>query len=357
MTGSSSPNILVVDNEPAIRAYLCDRLTQHAPYRCIGARDAREAIELTQGNGVDVAVLALTTPEDAGMRLAGRLRQQVPDLPIILITGKRSFNAAVEAMRIGVFDYLQQPFEVSELIDAIDRAAEWRRAAVHARRHPAHLQEQVADRTTRLSETFSLHAVSSSADLQSLLEILNQRRPETLAHARRVATLSVPLAATLGVEGPALDAIEQGALLHELGKIAIPDAVIHKPGPLTAAELALMRSHAQIGYDVAITVPCLRLAAELILAANERYDGTGYPLGLRGDAIPIGARVIAVVDAFDALTAPGASGDPVSIDRANAELVRGAGSRFDPDVVFAWLRFLDQSSAGDGVGDGPETWQ
>ena len=357
MTGSSRPNILVVDDEPAIRAYLCDRLIQHAPYHCIGARDSREALESTFGNGVDVAVIALTMPDDAGMTLASRLRQQVPDLPIVLITGKRSFNTAVEAMRIGVFDYLLKPFEMSELTDAIDRAAEWRRAAVHARRHPADLQDQVAERTTRLSETFSLHAVSSSADLHSLLEILNQRRPETLSHARRVAQFSVALAATLGVEGPALAVIEQGALLHELGKIAIPDSVIHKPGPLTAAELALMRSHAQIGHDIAVTVPCLRLAAELILAANERYDGTGYPLGLRGDAIPIGARVIAAVDAFDALTAPGASDDAVSFDHANAELVRGAGSRFDPDVVAAWLRCLDRLSAGDGVGDRPETWQ
>jgi response regulator RpfG family c-di-GMP phosphodiesterase len=357
MTQSTRPNILVVDDQPAIRAYLCERLTQHTPYRCTTTGDSREALELTHDNGVDVVVVALSVPEDAGMSLARQLRQEVPDLPVVLVTATRSFNAAVEAIRIGVFDCLLQPFEVSELIDAVDRAVEWRREAMHASDHPADLQQQVAERTSRLSETLSLHTVNSSEELQSLLEIVNQRRPETLAHARRVSQLSVAVAAALGVEESALGAIEQAALLHDLGKIAIPDAVIHKAGPLTAAEMALMRSHAQIGHDIAIAVPSLRAAAELILAANEWFDGTGYPRRLKGNAIPIGARVISAVDAFDALTSSRGSGDSVSVERANAELVRGAGSRFDPDVVAAWLQYLDRLPADSAFWDAPQTWQ
>jgi len=356
MTQSSRPNILVVDDESAIRSGLCDQLLEQAPYRCTSAGCSREALDLARVDTVDVAVLAFTISEDASMRLARQLRHAVPDLPVVMITGKRSFETAVEAMRIGVFDYLLKPFEMSELIDAIDRAAAWRREALQTRSHPANLRRQVAERTTRLSESFSTHAGGSSADLQSLLESLNHRNPEMLAHARRVAQLSMPVAAALGVDEPALAVIEQGALLHDVGKIAIPDEVIHKAGPLTAIEIAIMRSHAQIGHDITATVPCLRRAAEIILATHERYDGTGYPHGLAGDAIPIGARVIAAVDAFDALTS-GRVGHLPSVERANAELVRGAGSQFDPEVVAAWLRCVDRMPAFANPVAAPQTWQ
>jgi response regulator RpfG family c-di-GMP phosphodiesterase len=356
MTRSSRPNILVVDDEPAILSDLCDQLHDQASYRCTSASCSREALDLVRVDTVDVAVLAFTMSDDASLRLARQLRHAGPDVPVVVITGKRSFETAVEAMRIGVFDYLLKPFEMSALIDAIDRAAAWRREALQARSHPAALDRQVGERTTRLSETFSAHAGGSSADLHALLESLHQRNPEMLAHARRVAHLSVPVAAALGVDEPALAVIGQAALLHDVGKIAIPDEVIHKAGPLTAIEIAIMRSHAQIGHDIAATVPGLRLAAEIVLATHERYDGTGYPRGLMGDAIPIGARVIAVVDAFVALTSGRVDGSQASGERANAELVRSAGSQFDPDVVAAWLRFMDRLPAFAATVDAPETW-
>jgi response regulator RpfG family c-di-GMP phosphodiesterase len=357
MTPSSRPNVLVVDDEPAIRAYLCEYLTEQAPYRCVGAGGALEALSRARADTVDVAVLTLTMPEDENMRLAKMLRDEVPDLPVVLITGTRSFDSAVEAMRIGVFDFLLKPFEMSELVDAVSRAAAWRRDALRARRHPADLQQQVAERSRRLSESFSMHSGTSPAELHSLLETLNPRSPEMLAHARRVSQLSVLVAATLGVEEPALGVIEQGALLHDLGKIAIPDEVIHKPGPLTAEETTVMRSHTQIGHDIAIRVPWLRSAAEIIIATHERYDGSGYPHGLMGDAIPIGARVIAAVDAFDALTSARVYRDSLCIERANAELVRGAGSHFDPNVVAAWLQCMDRLPATGGALEAPATWQ
>jgi HD-GYP domain-containing protein (c-di-GMP phosphodiesterase class II) len=221
------------------------------------------------------------------------------------------------------------------------------------------LRRQIAERTDTLRETFSDYAVASLASLKALLETLNQRSPETFAHARRVARLSVPVAVDLGIEEPMLSAVERAALLHDLGKIAIPDAVIHKPGPLTAEEFAIMRSHVQIGHDIAATVPFLRPAAEIVLATHERFDGSGYPHALQGEAIPVGARIIAVVDAFDALTSARVYRDPTCVERANAELVRAAGSHFDPDVVAAWLRCMGRASAvgADDRWDARETLQ
>jgi response regulator RpfG family c-di-GMP phosphodiesterase len=299
MPRSSRPNILVVDDEPATQAYLCDCLTEQAPYRCTGVGSPDEALNVFRVDTVDIAVIALKTTENASMRLARQLRQDVPDLPVVLITGTRSFDAAVEAMRIGVFDYLLKPFEMSELIDAVDRAAAWRHEALQARSRPDDLLRQVAEQTRRLSDTFAMHVGTSSAELHLLLETLNQRNPATLAHARRVSQLSVPVAMALGVEEPALRVIEQGALLHDLGKIAIPEAVIHKSGPLTAGEVAIMRSHAQIGHDIAIAVPNAVSSAfvALLISRGATFGAAALAAGLVVWATASGALNISATTA------------------------------------------------------------
>jgi putative nucleotidyltransferase with HDIG domain len=335
------PNILVVDDEPAVREYICDCLTLRSSYRCTGVGDARAALAVARETSIDVALLDLTMPDDDGVTLARRLRDEVRDLAVVLITGTQSFDVAVEAMRIGVLDYLLKPFAMPELIDSVERAVAWRHAALRAHDEREDLQRQIGERATRLRQAFGDLDVASSAALEALLATLNQRNPGTLEHARRVARYATAVATTLGIEEPVLGAVEHGALLHDLGKVAIPDAVIHKPGPLTDDEFAIMRSHAQIGHDIVVTVPFLRPAAEIVLATHERYDGKGYPRGLAGEAIPIGARIIAVVDAFDALTSSRVYRDAVCIAAANAELVRGAGTHFDPAVVAAWLRCAD----------------
>jgi response regulator RpfG family c-di-GMP phosphodiesterase len=336
-----TPNILVVDDEPSVREYICECLARRSSYRCTGVGDAQTAMAMARESPIDVALLDLSMPHEDGVSLARRLRREVRDLAVVLVTGTQSFDAAVEAMRIGVLDYLLKPFAMPELLDAVDRAVAWRHAALSARHEREDLERQIGERAKRLRQVFSDLEVASSAALEALLVTLNQRNPATLDHARRVAGFSVVVATALGLEEPMLGAVERGALLHDLGKIAIPDAVIHKPGPLTADEFAVMRSHVQIGHDIAATVPFLRSAAEIVLATHERYDGTGYPKGLEGDAIPLGARIIAVVDVFDALTSARVYRDPICVASANAELVRGAGSQFDPEVVAAWLRCVD----------------
>jgi putative nucleotidyltransferase with HDIG domain len=349
MTHGSTPNILVVDDEPAIRSYICECLARRSSYRCTGVSDAREALAVARAVPIDVALLDLSMPEEDGMTLARRLRGEVRDLPVILVTGTQSFDAAIEAMRIGVLDYLLKPVTIPDLCDAVDRALEWRRAALHARAERAELHDQIAAQTKHLQDAFAQYKVASTAAIDALLETLNHRNPGALAHTRRVATFAVSVAAALGMVDADRDLIERAALLHDLGKIAIPDAVIHKPSPLTSEEFAVMRSHVQIGHDIVATVPFLRPVAEIVLATHERYDGKGYPRGLKGEAIPIGARIVAVADAFDALTSPRAYRGPIDPSHANAELVRSAGSHFDPDVVSAWLRCADNLGLwGDG---------
>ncbi|MFI5177781.1 MAG: HD domain-containing phosphohydrolase [Vicinamibacterales bacterium] len=336
------PNILVVDDEPAVRDYICDCLTVRSSYRCTGVGDARAALAVARETSIDVALLDLAIPEEDGVTLARRLRDEVRDLAVVLITGTQSFDAAVEAMRIGVLDYLLKPFAMPELMDSVERAVAWRHAALQATHEREDLERLIGERATRLRQAFGDLEVASSAALEALLTTLSQRNPETLEHARRVARYALAVAEELGIEEPARGAVERGALLHDLGKVAIPDAVMYKPGPLSDDEFAIMRSHAQIGHDIAATVPFLRTAAEIVLATHERYDGKGYPRGLTGEDIPIGARIIAVVDVFDALTSSRVYRDAVCVAAANAELVRSAGTHFDPHIVAAWLRCVDE---------------
>jgi HD-GYP domain-containing protein (c-di-GMP phosphodiesterase class II) len=152
--------------------------------------------------------------------------------------------------------------------------------------------------------------------------------------------MAVILAQRLGLDPDAVTDVERGALLHDIGKVAMPDSIIHKPGPLSEPEIAVVWSHPQVGHDIVSVVPALQPVAEIILASHERYDGQGYPRRLAGSAIPIGARITSVADVFDVLTSPRTYREPVSSEQACAELARCAGSQFDPEVVREWVRLV-----------------
>jgi response regulator RpfG family c-di-GMP phosphodiesterase len=258
-----------------------------------------------------------------------------------MATGAQSFDAAREGMRLGVMDYLLKPFSRQELVDAVDRAVKWCEATARDRAERVRLEAEIEQRSSELSSAFAEVQVTASGALEALLVAFNSRNPEACAHAKRVAGSAVILAQTMGVSRSALVTIERGALLHDIGKVAMPDSLIHKAGRLSEEELAVIRTHPQVGHDILMAVPCLREAAAIVLASHEWVNGTGYPLGLTGDEIPIGARITAVADAFDALTMSRIYREPVSAERANAELLRYSGRQFDPDVVRAWFRFYD----------------
>ncbi len=336
-----SANILVVDDEAAVRDMLSQWLTTEG-YHCASAGAASEALDvIDRGPGIDVALLDLAMPGEDGVWLARRLRERQDDLALIMCTGWQSFDAAVEGMRIGILDYLLKPFTRVELMEAVQRGLKWREQTRQAREERSRLEAVIEKRSLELAEAFGALEAASSSAIEALLVTFNTRNPDAFEHARRVARMSASLGAALGVREPVLTQVEHGALLHDIGKIAMPDSLIHKPGPLTEEEIGIIRTHPQIGYEIVRVVPNLAGAAEIILASHEAFDGSGYPKGLKGDEIPIGSRITAVTDTFDALTWSRVYRDPVSVTHAAAELVRCAGAQFDPDVVHAWLRIVE----------------
>jgi putative nucleotidyltransferase with HDIG domain len=333
-------HILVVDDEDAIRDLFSDWL-RVAGHTCVSAGTATEALSLAERERTDVALLDLRMPGESGVWLAQRLRESRDDLAIIMATGAQSFDAAREGMRIGVMDYLLKPFSRQELVDAVDRAVKWCEATARERAERARLEVEIERRSSELSNAFAQVEVTASGALEALLVAFNSRNPEACSHAKRVAQTAVLLAQSMHVSRTTLRDIERGALLHDIGKVAMPDSLIHKAGQLSDEERAIIRTHPQVGHDILMEVPCLRQAAGIVLASHEWVNGDGYPLGLRGDEIPLGARITSVADAFDALTMSRIYREPVTAERANAELLRFSGRQFDPDVVRAWFRLSD----------------
>jgi putative nucleotidyltransferase with HDIG domain len=180
------------------------------------------------------------------------------------------------------------------------------------------------------------------AALDAMLAMMSACAPEAHAHARRVARLATAIARTVQLPEPLVEQVEQCALLHDIGKLAIPDPDVEAEGAQGELQMTLRRQHVRIGFDILSVVPHLRPAAALVIAVHERWDGYGYPAGLRGREIPIGARIVAIADAYDVLTANHPYRDGLSRDEANAEIVRSAGTYFDPDIVRAWLCASDR---------------
>jgi putative nucleotidyltransferase with HDIG domain len=175
----------------------------------------------------------------------------------------------------------------------------------------------------------------------ALVAVMSACAPDLYAHARRVSHLAAATARTMDLPPHLVEQIEQAALLHDIGKLAFPAQGVQALGP-NELHAVLLRQHVRIGFDVLSIVPPLRSVASIVIAVHERWDGFGYPAGLRGTEIPVGARLIAVADAYDVLTSPHAYRGGMSRDEANAEVVRGAGTYFDPDIVHAWLRASDK---------------
>jgi response regulator RpfG family c-di-GMP phosphodiesterase len=340
MDSKAPCTVLVVDDEEVIRDLFSEWLSQEG-YRCVRAACATQAVAAAVEERPGVALLDLRMPGESGVWLARRLREQNPDIALIMVTGAQSFDAAVEGMRLGVLDYLLKPFSRRDLVTAVERAAMWREAALNARAERRHFEAEIELRSVQLSDAFNEIHVTSAGALESLLVALNTRNPEALAHARRVGRMASALAIALGLKAPQLTDVERGALLHDIGKLAMPDSLMHKPGPLTEDEITIIRTHPQIGHDILATVPFLRPAAEIVLASHEWFDGSGYPRRLVGEQIPVGARITTIADAFDALTRSRVYRDPVSAEQAGAELARSAGTQFDPDLVYHWLRLAD----------------
>jgi putative nucleotidyltransferase with HDIG domain len=333
-------HILIADDEEAIREVV-STLLESQGYHCLTVGNGRQALESLSTHPVDLVLSDMVMPEMDGLQLLSWLRTHDRDIPVIMVTAMHDVSAALEAMRRGAYDYILKPFERDQLLMGVRRALEHRRLIVENRNYQKNLERLVQQRTAELKNALSQLEESYDETLEALGGALDLKDSETEGHCKRVMVFTLAIANAMEIESPVLPQLARAAFLHDIGKMAIPDRILRKPGPLTEEERVIMRTHCEIGYNMLIRIPFLREAAEIVLAHQEYYDGTGYPRGLQGDAIPLGARIFAVADALDAMISDRPYRSALPVQHAREEIQRCSGTQFDPGVVEVFLSIPD----------------
>ena len=333
---SEKARVLIVDDEPEVRNVLCDFLG--ASYTCATAGSAEKALALLKMESFDLLISDITMGGMSGLEMFPRVQEYAPDTIIIVISGGQTISGAVEAMRAGAFDYLSKPFDLEHVGMAVRRALDHLALLKDKRRHESYLEELIRQRTAALDSAVSSLEESYRATLMALAAALEMRDTDTRGHSERVVQFSLRLGRELGLGPDEMRSLEFGALLHDIGKIGVPDAVLRKPGRLTEGEWETMRLHPELGQRILCGIQFLEGAARVVAQHHEKWDGSGYPLGLKGSAIDLNARIFAVADAFDAIVSDRVyrAGKPYEL--AAAELDKFAGRQFDPRVVEAFHR-------------------
>jgi len=333
------PSVLVVEDDASVRELLT-RWLRGLGYEAVSAGSADEALGLFLEAPTAVALCDLRMPGRDGLWLAEQIRRISPDTAVVMATGVQDVGSAVTSLRHGVIDCLMKPFGRDRLREAVVRALEWHGRAVRSRADGATEGAEQQRRHDRLIEAFRTVRVESRAALDAFLETLTAAEPLMLPHCRRVAARAVRTAGVQRLSGEETETLERAALVHEVAKLTLPVSVLHKPEPLSASERDLVRAVPEANYALLRQVPYLAAAAEVARAHHERWDGSGYPRGLAGHAIPRGSRLLAVADSFDTMVHPRHSQPGLPENEAANELRRCRGTQFEPAAVDAFLRTL-----------------
>ena len=333
---SIQPRLLIVDDEAGVRGVLQDLLSN--VYECGDAASAEEALEQLRAGSYQLVISDITMPGLSGLDMIPQVKEISPDTVIIMISGMQTIESAVHALRLGAFDYLMKPFDLRQVEAAIARAYQHHQLMVAKRLYENHLEELVEVRTLELDRALGSLENAYRSTLQALTAALETRDAETHGHSERVVTFSLRLGREYGLNAREIKSLEFGSLLHDIGKIGVPDAILRKPAKLTEEEWVRMREHPLHGQQILRGIKFLEGAAHVVAQHHEKWDGSGYPLGLKAEEIDICARIFSVADAFDAITSDRVyrKGRPYEV--AAQELDEWVGRQFDPKVVEVFHR-------------------
>jgi response regulator RpfG family c-di-GMP phosphodiesterase len=324
--------VMVVDDLEPLLEFTCE-IVEGGGYEVFGTTDIPEAISMFEEFAPDCCVLDYHMPQMLGSELARRFHQLDRSVEVLFLTAEDEASVAVELMKGGAVDYLIKPVNSNRLLAAIARALEHRRLVKENGDYRLHLEAMVAQQTAALNASLRQMERLSAATLMTLGLALDFRDQSTSGHSHRVAANTMSIAKEIGISGDRLLAIEQGAFLHDIGKLKIPDSILLKPGKLTEHEWETMRLHPYHGREFLGQMDFLSDASQLVFTHHEKFNGSGYPQSLKGEAIPIGSRIFCIVDAIDAMTYPRPYNRPISMEKALEEVQRCAGAHFDPEIA------------------------
>jgi len=321
--------LLIVDDEAAIRKLLCQKLSREG-YQFKEANNAEQALNMLETSPIALVILDIKMPGKSGIELIPEIKSSYPDTAVIMATAVTDVNAAIQCLKQGADDYLFKPFNLEELSLAVQRALEKRQLQLEIKEYQQYLEDKVEEQTKEIRKLF-LGAI------EALVAALEAKDKYTGGHSRRVTEIALALGNELGLSAKDMEDLRWGSLLHDVGKIAVDQLVQNKPGKLTDEEYEHIMTHARIGADIVRPIVNGKIV-EMIEHHHDHYDGSGLHQVIAGNDIPLEARILAVADAFDAMTSDRPYRPAMSIAEAIDEVKRCAGNQFDPDIVAAFLK-------------------
>ena len=327
-------SVMVVDDDPTLRRIVTAWVDSFG-FQASEAESAEDAVNRLDDNPADIALCDVNISAEDGVWLASHIRDRYPHTAIIMASQARNVDVAISSLRNDVVDYLLKPFDRERLGEALFLARDWHLASAGRDQFQHALQDRLRGRRAVVATALADAQDTHEDAIDGLIDMLELHERDGRGHATRVARLTMALADELAVDESSLLELYHSALLHDIGKLDIPSSILRKPALLDADEWQIMRTHPQVGYDLLQKLPRFSRTAEIVVAHHESYDGGGYPRGLRRDEIPVGARILAVADAYDSMTIPHTQRPPMPAAMALEEIERCSGSQFDPDIACA----------------------
>jgi len=332
--------ILVVDDEDLNRK-LMEAMLVPLGYEVILAVDGQEALEKVQNTPPDVILLDIMMPGLNGFEVAKKLKEneETRIIPIVMVTSLQDIESRIRALEAGADDFLSKPVDKSELQARVRSSLQVKAFHDHMRNYQNELKTEVEKRTEELKQAFEAIKIASLDTIHRLSRASEYKDEDTGAHIKRMSNYAAAVAQQMGLSKNEVETILYASPMHDAGKIGIPDKVLLKPGKLDPAEWEIMKQHTTIGGKIlsGSDSEFIKLAEVIALAHHEKWDGSGYPMGLKGTAIPLAGRITAIADVFDALMSKRPYKEPFSLEKSFAIIQEGKGSHFDPEVVEAFF--------------------
>jgi response regulator RpfG family c-di-GMP phosphodiesterase len=328
--------ILIVDDEKMICSVLARRLNREG-YACVMAHNGREALSHFYKDPFSLIISDIKMPEIDGIEFLRRVREMNPKMMVIIMTAYPEIDIAVEAMRAGAHDFIIKPVDLDLVVLSVKKALEKKKLEDEVEAYHKNLERLVEERTSEIRQALSVVKKSHLDSVMVLAGAIDAKDPYTRGHSDRVRKMSVRIGMKLGLDEKRLESLVFGALLHDIGKIGIKDEVLQKQGNLNSKEYLCIQEHPLIGVKIVEGIDFFKDKIPMIRNHHEHFDGSGYPDGLVGEAIPLEARTVAVPDAFDAMTTSRPHHEAMSYEEALSEMERGKGKQFDPKILEIFL--------------------
>jgi putative two-component system response regulator len=336
--------ILIVDDEPTICSLIDRRLTREG-YSCVTANNGKEALDLFLKKSFSLVLSDIRMPEMDGIELLKTIRALSPKMMMVMVTGYPEINMAVEALRLGAYDFILKPADLELVVHSVKKALGKKKLEEEVEAYQVNLEQLVEERTAKLQQAYNTLKKAHLDSVKVLAEAIDAKDPYTRGHSDRVRRMTLALAGHLGFAKDRLESLELGALLHDIGKIGIKDEILQKHESFTPEEYQYIQEHTLMGVKIVEGIDFFKNKLSMIRHHHEHFDGSGYPDGLVGEAIPLEARIIAITDAFDAMTSTRPHHGPFPLEDVLQEMEKCKGKQFDPEIleIFLSKRIYDSS--------------